>query len=306
MGALEADRLAACLSAQQRDGGRLGQLLVRMQVLPENTVLEALSAQLELPVAPLDQVEIPGEVLSILSRTACEQHGVLPFAMQGPFVHAAMIDPSHRDVAQALRQITRKVVRPYLTGPEALERALRRHFDDGDPLVVDLTLARDAFIAERRPSRPPRVEAIAMEGPLLPQVVAEGPGGAPFEPAEAQAEGAGQALPPTEPPPPAPLARPTVSPPAPLGFEGPDFDTAPVSTRLGSPLPSPSIYDAATELADCPFSSPTAVGIAVLGPAPDDRQTVARLQALEQRVVMLTAELAELHTRVMELERKAR
>ncbi len=298
MGALEADLLARCLTAQREDGGRLGQLLVRLHVLSETTVLEALSAQLELPVAPLDRVEIPDQVLSLLPRTAYEQHGILPFAMQGPFVHTAMVDPSQRDPLDALRQITRKVVRPYLTGPEALDRAIRRHFEDSDALVVDLTMARDASIFDRRPSKTPHFEAIPIDGPVLQHVVAEGPGGTPLEaPSESAVP---MSLRDTEPPPPSPGASSGL----PESFEGPDFDTPLMrtahATELGWPLPCPSPYDAPTQLAETPFSGPA-------GTPPQAPTSVAamaeQLRALAQRVVAMTAEMAELHTRVMELER---
>jgi len=318
MGALEAELLAQCLNAQQRQGGRIGQLLVQMHVLPEVTVLEALSAQLELPVAPLDRVDIPSEVLGILSRTACKQHGVLPFAMHGPYVHTAMIDPSQRDAADALRQITRKVVRPYITGPEALDRAIRRHFDETEALVVDFTMVRDATVSDRRPSRPPRFEAISVEGPVLKHVVAEGPGGTPLEatPAPVVEAAVPRSLRPTDPPPVTPLLRAPVPPPLPSSlrptpppashevFEGPDFDTPIAGTQLGCPLPSPSPYDAPTQLAENPFSGPpTRPGMAPIGNGEPPAGMAAQLQALEARVLMLTTELAEVHTRVMELER---
>ncbi len=319
MGALEAGLLAQCLNAQQRQGGRIGQLLVQMHVLPETTVLEALSAQLELPVAPLDRIDIPSEVLGILSRNACMQHGVLPFAMQGPYVHTAMIDPKHRDAADALRQITRKVVRPYITGPEALDRAIRRHFDETEALVVDFTRVPDATISEHRPSRPPRFAAISVEGPVLSHVVAEAPGGGPLELAPVPEAAVPRSLRPTEPPPVTPILRATVPPPVPASrataptphevFEGPDFDTPIAGTQLGCPLPSPSPYDAPTQLAETPFSGPpTRPGMSPLAASAEVTPAgmSAQLQALEERVLMLTTELAEVHTRVMELERKLR
>ncbi len=129
MGALSEERLRAALSEQQRWGGRLGQILVKMRALQEPALLAALSTQLSVPVAALDTIQIPAEITALVPRATCEELGVLPFALRGNFLDLAMLDPSELNSLERVRVMVRKNVRPFLVGPQTFERALKRSFE---------------------------------------------------------------------------------------------------------------------------------------------------------------------------------
>src|SRR5262245_587395 len=116
-GLLSDSQLRAALSEQRRWGGPLGRILVDMKIVNEDTMVQALSHQLNLPAINLDQRAIAPAVLDLIPGELAEQLGVIPFAVQGKFLDLAMSDPTNIAAIDAMRTKTRMNVRPYLAGP---------------------------------------------------------------------------------------------------------------------------------------------------------------------------------------------
>lgn len=122
-------QLNAAIAEQQRWGGKLGQILVRMGALTEDLLVLALCRQLNLPRADLDAVQaIPDALKQRVDRMTCERYHVLPLAYvaERRAMQLAMSDPF--DVA-AVDDLTRMLgtrIEPFLVGDNALGNAIRR------------------------------------------------------------------------------------------------------------------------------------------------------------------------------------
>jgi len=134
-GVLDESRLRAALGEQRRWGGPLGRILVDMGALSEETMVQALSHQLNFPVVNLDAVTVPGDVADLVPSELAEQYSVIPFSVQGKFLDVAMADPTNLGIIDELRIRTRLNVRPHLAGPKMIERALFRYYGRGGGAV---------------------------------------------------------------------------------------------------------------------------------------------------------------------------
>jgi type IV pilus assembly protein PilB len=134
-GVLDSAGLRAALTEQRRWGGPLGRILVDMKLVSEDALVRALSQQLNFPVVNIDKVRIPAEVLELVSGDLAEQHGIIPFNLEGKFLDVAMSDPTNLGIIDELRIRTQLNVRPYLAGPKAIERALARCYGRGIGLM---------------------------------------------------------------------------------------------------------------------------------------------------------------------------
>jgi hypothetical protein len=130
-GVLNDTQLRAALNEQRRWGGPLGRILVDMKLITEDSMVQALSHQLNLPAVNLDQRNIEAAVLDVVPGELAEQLSIIPFALQGKFLDVAMSDPTNMVAIDTLRTKTRMNVRPFLAGPRTLERALARHYGRG-------------------------------------------------------------------------------------------------------------------------------------------------------------------------------
>ena len=79
-GVIDEVQLSAALGQQRQWGGRLGSILVQMNLVGEAELMEAISRQLALPSVILAACVIPVDVLTLVPQELCERHLLLPWA----------------------------------------------------------------------------------------------------------------------------------------------------------------------------------------------------------------------------------
>jgi type IV pilus assembly protein PilB len=128
-GLLDEQKLRVALREQQRWGGPLGRHLLELHLVREEDLVRALAMQLNFPVAPDLVANKPtDQVLDLLPLDFCEEHSLVPFHIDGKFLDVALCDPTNLAVLDEIRIRTKLNVRPHITGPHALERALSKHY----------------------------------------------------------------------------------------------------------------------------------------------------------------------------------
>ena len=176
-GAVSADGLRSALEACRRHGGRLGTWLVRLGLVNEGALLEALAQQSGCPAAPtLELATAPAEVRGLLHPAFAKRNMVVPFARHGRTLSVAMLHPNDLVIIDEIASVTGLAVRAHV----ATEAAL------GAALAIPLTQPGDEGAAP--PPGPPaaavrewrqfwRLESSpvelfrALDGPALPSLV---------------------------------------------------------------------------------------------------------------------------------------
>ncbi len=136
-GAISRTELERALSQQAQWKAPLGRILLDLGFITEEKLIKALSVQLNVPIADLDHMEIPGQVLKMVPAEFCQQHGVLPFRVddKGLFLDVAMVEPLNLDVLENIRVSTRHNIRSYFATYSAMARAMQKYH--GLPLLTD-------------------------------------------------------------------------------------------------------------------------------------------------------------------------
>jgi hypothetical protein len=122
-------QLQNALAEQQRWGGKLGEILVRMSYLPEESLVEALSRQLGVATVDLRRAveRVPAAVAARVPAATARRCRAVPLAVghEGKSLAVAMADPRDLRALDELRTVTggARIV-PYLAGPRAIARAL--------------------------------------------------------------------------------------------------------------------------------------------------------------------------------------
>jgi hypothetical protein len=127
-GVLANEGLKTALVEQRRWGGPLGRILVDMNLITEEALVDALSQQLNFPKVDLDGIEIPPEVIALVSSELVAHHRMMPFKRESKFLDVAMSEPTDLGIIDELRIRTQLNVRPYLAGPKMIERAITRYY----------------------------------------------------------------------------------------------------------------------------------------------------------------------------------
>ena len=81
LGVLDADQEKAALEFSAKWGVPFGRACVRMGFMDEQTVVQALSMQMGVPSVSIRSIEVPLEVVKLLSAEFCEKHRVVPVSV---------------------------------------------------------------------------------------------------------------------------------------------------------------------------------------------------------------------------------
>lgn len=129
-------QLKAALSEQQKWGGRLGEILVRMNILTEEMLVKALSKQLAVPAVNLDSVQgVPPHVRAKIPAQMAKDFAALPVQLRddGKTLVVAMAEPQNIEHVDTIRSVARCRVVVQVAGRTAIARAYGRFYEgEGD------------------------------------------------------------------------------------------------------------------------------------------------------------------------------
>ena len=134
-------QLNSALSYQRHWGGRLGDSLIKLGYLTEDTLLNFLADQLKLTRIDLERWTISDEVLATVPADKAREYNVIPVdrkVMYGTvYLLVAMADPTNLLAIDAIQFMTGCQVRPALAAEGAVRSAIDRCY--GPPGSVSVS-----------------------------------------------------------------------------------------------------------------------------------------------------------------------
>jgi type II secretion system protein E len=125
---ITADDLTRAQSEQERSGGRLEEILVRLGVLSEDRLLTFLSEHLNLEYVRDVERQLNPEVLLKVPSEFAMRHQVLPLQQEDGTLVVALADPFDVTVVDDLRLLTQTDVRPVIAKPKAISEAIEQFY----------------------------------------------------------------------------------------------------------------------------------------------------------------------------------
>ena len=135
---LQENQLKAALAEQAKWGGKLGEILVRMSLVSEDILVRALSKQLSIPAVNLDALkELQPHVRAKVPAQTARDFSVLPLQLrdEGKTLVLAMADPLNVRQLDELRAVTRCRIIPNVAGRTAIARAIGRFYEENAELA---------------------------------------------------------------------------------------------------------------------------------------------------------------------------
>ncbi len=167
-GRIDCMQLESALAHQRRWGGRLGRAVVHLGFMEERALLDALGAQLGVPVVEIGDRFIPPHVLALVPERLVRARRALPLARlsearRGPLA-VALADPADLALLDEIAFATGMQVKASLVAEGDLDRAIARHYGGEAPPAPP-----KGFVA--------REDAIELPEDTSPLTVAKRPGG---------------------------------------------------------------------------------------------------------------------------------
>lgn len=136
-GILDKDQLRTALGEQDRFGDRLGFALIKLGMVDEGDLVQALASQLDLPIVTLEGKRIPEEVLSLVPSGLAAKHLCLPLFIKEvggiEMLFLGMDDPVNLEILDDLSFHTGMQIKPVMVAPTELRQGIDRFYLAGMP-----------------------------------------------------------------------------------------------------------------------------------------------------------------------------
>jgi type IV pilus assembly protein PilB len=134
-GLLDKDQLDNALEKQKNEGGRLGYNLVKMNLISEDKLNDYLARQNRIEAVNLEGVEIPRNVLNLVSAKLALHYEVIPVERDGRKLVLAMADPQNLFSIDDLRFSLGMEIEPHICASSMIQRALHKYYGATDAIV---------------------------------------------------------------------------------------------------------------------------------------------------------------------------
>ncbi|MBI5197099.1 MAG: type IV-A pilus assembly ATPase PilB [Nitrospirae bacterium] len=125
------EQLEKTLAMQQKEGGRLGSLLMKLGYIREEDLLQFLSKQYSVPAVDLSHMEVDPSVIRLIPAEIVQKYMVIPVRRTGTIVTLAMVDPSNVFAIDDIKFLTGYEIEPVVSSESAISVAMVKYYDTG-------------------------------------------------------------------------------------------------------------------------------------------------------------------------------
>ena len=136
-------QLKNALDAQRGSGARLGHELARLGYIEESELTSFLSKQYGVPSVNLESIEIPAEVLKLVTRDVVTRHQVIPINKTGNTLMVAMADPSNVYAIDDIKFGTNLSIDVVVASEQAISEAIEKYYSSEvsfDEVMMDFDM----------------------------------------------------------------------------------------------------------------------------------------------------------------------
>ena len=137
------EQLAEVVEEHERTGTPLQELLVDFGILTKEEILEQIAHGLGTEVIDLSSMEIPEDVIQLVSPANARMLGVVPVSYDGSTLYAALRSPLNYQVADEMRFIFGHDVNILVAPEEQVEKALEKYYPNDDASAADVLAEMD-------------------------------------------------------------------------------------------------------------------------------------------------------------------
>ena len=131
LGFIDDDQLEMLLDEQQRNPGeRLGKIAVEMGLVTDDQLALALAEQMGMQVISLEEVEIPDDVLGLVTQAMVELYRVIPIKLEGTSFTVATCDPQNLSIQDELRTFLGYDIKLLVATERDIDKAVSKYYSE--------------------------------------------------------------------------------------------------------------------------------------------------------------------------------
>lgn len=138
MGVIEEQQVTEALEVQREQGGAIGQILLDIGYISEEDLAQGLAILHDMPVVNLQQIDIPKEIVQMVSVTMAQMYQIVPIANDEGVLTVAMADPRNVNALDDLRFILNCNVEGAVAPGNQIKESVDRLYGSERETIKDL------------------------------------------------------------------------------------------------------------------------------------------------------------------------
>ena len=123
------EQLEKALAFQQKEGGRIGSILVKLGYIQEQILLQFLSKQYGVQSVDLSKIDIDPSVTKLIPTEVVQKYNVIPIRRVGAVLTMAMMDPSNVFAIDDIKFMTGYDIEVVVSSESAIMAAMAKLYD---------------------------------------------------------------------------------------------------------------------------------------------------------------------------------
>lgn len=122
------EQLKAALEAQKKDGGVLGEILVRLGFVTEKDIVVALIVQCGFPYIAVNKYEIDSKVIQLIPEDTAKKYHIIPLDRVGDVLSVVMANPLDIAMIEELEKVTHCKIATFIATKAEIDEAINQRY----------------------------------------------------------------------------------------------------------------------------------------------------------------------------------
>ena len=138
-GLITTNQLEEALAFQKKSGGRLGNILIRLGYIEENTILNVLSRVQNFPAVSIREDPPSKDVLALMPYAVARKYMAFPLRTAGKTLHITMSEPTDTSAVENLQADVKMSLAVSISMERDIVEAYRKYYKISDEEYAELT-----------------------------------------------------------------------------------------------------------------------------------------------------------------------
>jgi type IV pilus assembly protein PilB len=125
-------QLDEALAIQKKSGGRLGQVLVALGFIDEDTIINFVARQLNFSIANISEMQVTEDVVKLVPYETAKEHFLFPLSITNGTISIAMSDPTNLRAVEDIQIKTKLSVKQFISKEKEIADAFRKYYKIND------------------------------------------------------------------------------------------------------------------------------------------------------------------------------
>ena len=125
-------QLDEALAVQKKSGGRLGQIIVTLGFIDEETIINFLSRQLNFPVSHISEMQVSEDVVKLVPYETAKEHFIFPLNVTDGTLSIATSDPTNNRAVEDIQMKTKLSIKVSLATEKEIATAYKKYYKISD------------------------------------------------------------------------------------------------------------------------------------------------------------------------------